>query len=181
MNIVKPEVEEWRAIPDFEEYKISSWGRLRLKLSCEDAFNIKRRLDDKDRIKKARISKCWGVVCLRKDGKYHWFKVGQLVLRAFVGPPPSEKERNARHLNDNPRQNWITNLAWGTHKDNHDDGVRNGRHAKKGTKEALRYAEALKGKTRPEEVKKKISATKRAFPERQHYAREKGSDGRFVR
>ena len=31
-----------------------------------------------------------------------------------------------RHLDDNPSNNCIDNLAWGTQKDNHNDSVRNG-------------------------------------------------------
>jgi hypothetical protein len=49
-----------------------------------------------------------------------------LVLEAFVGPcPPGQM---CCHWDDNPRNNHIANLRWGTHSENERDKVRNGRH-----------------------------------------------------
>lgn len=53
--------------------------------------------------------------------------VHQLVLLAFVGPCPPGLE--CRHLDDNPRNNRIDNLAYGTHKENGSDYSQN--HAKR--------------------------------------------------
>jgi len=43
----------------------------------------------------------------------------QLVLFAFSGPCPDGME--CRHLNGNPKDNRVENLAWGTHKENMQD------------------------------------------------------------
>lgn len=51
--------------------------------------------------------------------------VHSLVLIAFVGPRPFPKAQG-RHLNDDPSDNWLSNLAWGTAKDNAADRERNG-------------------------------------------------------
>jgi hypothetical protein len=51
--------------------------------------------------------------------------VHQLVLEAFVGPCPPGHE--ARHVDDrDPGNNALSNLAWGTHRENCDDRTRHG-------------------------------------------------------
>lgn len=50
--------------------------------------------------------------------------VHRAVLLAFVGLPPPGEE--ARHLDGNPRNNHISNLAWGTRSEQHEDDRRNG-------------------------------------------------------
>jgi hypothetical protein len=52
--------------------------------------------------------------------------VHSLVLEAFVGPCPPGMM--ARHINDNPTDNRLENLCWGTRSENSYDAVRNGRH-----------------------------------------------------
>ena len=51
--------------------------------------------------------------------------VHRLVLETFVGPCPDGME--TRHLNGDPSDNRLANLAWGTPKENHTDKVRHGR------------------------------------------------------
>ncbi len=53
-------------------------------------------------------------------------KVSHLVLGAFGPERPAGAV--ARHLNDDPTDNRIENLAWGTDSDNALDSVRNGTH-----------------------------------------------------
>jgi hypothetical protein len=50
--------------------------------------------------------------------------VHTLVLNAFVGPRPAGHE--CRHLDGDPANNALTNLAWGTHAENYRDKVRHG-------------------------------------------------------
>lgn len=52
--------------------------------------------------------------------------VHSLVLEAFVGPCPPGMM--ARHLDDDPTNNSLGNLCWGTRSENSHDAVRNGRH-----------------------------------------------------
>lgn len=48
--------------------------------------------------------------------------VHRLILMAFVGPPPQSDERvEVRHLNGNPFDNRVSNLAWGTARENNAD------------------------------------------------------------
>jgi hypothetical protein len=62
-------------------------------------------------------------VCLsgRNDRSVH-----VLVLEAFVGPRPLGME--ARHADDDPTNNHLDNLSWGTRSQNSFDAIRNGRH-----------------------------------------------------
>jgi hypothetical protein len=61
----------------------------------------------------------------RDDGKRHLRGIHQLVMLAFASPRPEGME--ARHLNDIKTDNrWPGNLAWGTHRENLQDMVRNG-------------------------------------------------------
>lgn len=52
--------------------------------------------------------------------------VHKLVLEAFVGPCPEGME--CLHENDDPLDNRLSNLRWGTRTENLEDRVRNGTH-----------------------------------------------------
>lgn len=67
-------------------------------------------------------------VSLPRDGKRVSVKVHRLVALTFLGPPPSPVHE-VRHLNGNQLDNRVSNLAWGTKKDNADDRERHGRTA----------------------------------------------------
>jgi DNA-binding NarL/FixJ family response regulator len=54
----------------------------------------------------------------------------RLIAEAFIGPPPF-RMACVRHLDGNPRNNSISNLSWGTYKENEDDKFRHGTHAKR--------------------------------------------------
>lgn len=52
------------------------------------------------------------------------FPVHQLILFAYVGERPADKE--CRHLNGNALDNRLDNLCWGTKKENSADTIRHG-------------------------------------------------------
>jgi hypothetical protein len=54
------------------------------------------------------------------------FRVHQLVMLAFVGPCPEGME--IRHLDGNPANCALSNLAYGTSAENTQDQIRHGRH-----------------------------------------------------
>jgi hypothetical protein len=62
---------------------------------------------------------------LTRDGKPFRTCVHRLVLLAFVGPPPEGTQ--AMHADDNPQNNRLDNLSWGTWSENQAQRVRNGR------------------------------------------------------
>jgi hypothetical protein len=54
--------------------------------------------------------------------------IAHLVADAFL-PPKSSTDQVLRHLNDDPADNRIENLAWGTYRENTADSIRNGTFA----------------------------------------------------
>lgn len=64
-------------------------------------------------------------VSLAKDGSVKDAYTYRLVLEAFVGPCPPGHE--ALHWDDDPSNNSLTNLRWGTRTENMRDMSRNGR------------------------------------------------------
>lgn len=53
--------------------------------------------------------------------------VHRLVAKAFLGPSPEGKP-NVLHWDDNPANNHVSNLRWGSDADNKRDAIRNGRN-----------------------------------------------------
>lgn len=60
----------------------------------------------------------FGYPFLEINGKNRF--VHHLVLEAFVGPRPPEK-KHCRHIDGNPKNNHVSNLAWATVKENAND------------------------------------------------------------
>lgn len=64
------------------------------------------------------------MVCLYRNGKPKTIAAHTLVLSAFVGA--RRKGLVCRHLDGDPRNNKLSNLAWGTYKENEADKERHG-------------------------------------------------------
>ena len=65
-------------------------------------------------------------VPLCREGVVYRRGISFLVLEAFVERRPEGKI--ALHWDDDPANNWVGNLRWGTHEENQYDTVRNGNH-----------------------------------------------------
>lgn len=59
------------------------------------------------------------------NGKVFRMLLSRLMLISFVGSPPN-KDSQARHLDGNPRNNDLSNLAWGSPKENQQDRFQHG-------------------------------------------------------
>ena len=78
----------------------------------------------------------YGLVTLMTPEGRRQFRVHCLVLRVFRGPSPPGQQ--GRHWDGNKRNNRLTNLLWGTPKQNCEDRTRHGRGPKrKGTAHPL--------------------------------------------
>lgn len=65
-------------------------------------------------------------VTLSQGNVQRHFHVHRLVLLAFAGKPPQPR-MVCRHLNGDPSDNRLANLAWGTFKENEQDKADHGR------------------------------------------------------
>lgn len=114
--------ETWRPVRDYEGlYEVSDFGRVR---SLD-------RIDSGNRNLKGKVLvPCFSTsgyvkvtLChlgARKDRRIH-----QMVLEAFTSPAPSTAH-HARHHNGVKTDNRLSNLLWGTPKENSADSIRLG-------------------------------------------------------
>jgi len=104
--------ENWKPVVGWESlYEVSDLGRVRRRTSGRVRnFSPKRSRYYRITLKFNRKRTATKLV--------HW-----MVLEAFVGPRPEGAQ--ALHTNDNPRDNRLENLRWGTAKENSQDRRRN--------------------------------------------------------
>jgi len=118
--------EVWIPIPGYEElYEVSNFGRVKsLPKEIIDPNGRVRKY--KSRIMKQQTVNKYGhlKVGLYKDKKCKEYLVHRLVLLAFVGYPPKGME--GLHKDGVPSNNNLTNLRWGTSKENSEDSITHG-------------------------------------------------------
>ncbi len=97
--------EEWRQIPNFEDYEISNFGRLK---SRRRGSNI---------LMSPSIDRYgYRKVMLSKNGKPHHFMIHRLVAMTFI--PNSRGVNQINHRNGNKLCNHVDNLEWCTAQEN---------------------------------------------------------------
>lgn len=104
----------WNPLPDFPGYFVSQSGKILSMVRKEP--KILRPIE--------RISGHL-YVFLYRDRKMHKMYVHRAVLLTFCGGPSVQQE--TRHLDGNPKNNHVSNLAWGTSFENSQDRIRHGR------------------------------------------------------
>jgi hypothetical protein len=115
-------IEVWRPVPGLGGYEASDQGRVRSYWG-----RGARTIGDKPQLLRLQYDHHYHVIRPRKGaGKERTFKVGHLVLLAFVGPCPPGMQ--CRHLNDIGTDNRLANVVWGTRSENQIDRSRNGRN-----------------------------------------------------
>lgn len=102
-------IERWRVVPGFPRYQVSDAGRVRGPHGV-----MTPRVHPHGYLR----------VNLRRDGQRGTFVIHRLMLEAFVGPRPPGME--CRHLNGRKTDNRLSNLCWGTTKENVADAIRHG-------------------------------------------------------
>ena len=131
--------ETWKAIPGYSDYEISSLGRVRswrLKGSpCKQA-------KEPWLLKTTPVALTgYPTVCLSaKNGSQRVHTVHRLMAITFLGKP--KRGQVCRHLDDVKTNNILSNIAWGTQRDNVLDAFRNGTRNGDRTKK-LSYDQAL--------------------------------------
>lgn len=117
-------LEVWVDIPGFPGYEISDLGNVRTFRSQNGRGGLisNPRPLSQD---KAKGKVYYRVSLMGPDKKRYHKKVHSLVLSAFQGKRPSPMH-DACHLDGNAENNYLTNLYWGTKKDNAQDRIRHG-------------------------------------------------------
>ena len=100
-------MEEWRTVPGNPRFLVSNEGRVARLMKTDPPTERYVRINTKD-----------------VSGKMRGHLAHVWVLEAFAGPRP--KGAIARHLNDDPTDNRLSNLMWGTRPENMQDAVING-------------------------------------------------------
>ena len=122
-------MELWKAIPGVPGYEVSDQGNIR---SIERVIVQKSRAGATyERVFPAKVltpcrsSGPYLYASPSVNGKAKNLAVHVAVLTAFVGPKPSPKHEGC-HKDDNPLNNTLPNLYWGTRKENEADKKANG-------------------------------------------------------
>lgn len=120
--------EEWRPVVGLEKfYEVSNKGRVK-SLPREVGGRYKGFLASRpgrELKPSANSGGHLGVTLTWETGRKR-FLVHRLVSEAFI--PNPEDLPFVLHWDDNPRNNEVSNLRWGTRSDNMLDSVRNGTH-----------------------------------------------------
>lgn len=96
-------LELFRDIDDYENYQVTSWGRVYSK-------------NKKQFLNPEKHDKGYLRVELYKGGKGKHFKVHRLVANAFIPNPLNKPQVN--HIDGNNQNNSVTNLEWVTNGEN---------------------------------------------------------------
>lgn len=117
------DLEIWKPILGYEDaYEVSSLGRIR-SVARIDRFG--RSLPE--RILKLSLSQDgYPGVNLWRHNRYKRVRLHHLVALHFLGPRPPGMQ--VRHLDGNPGNAALSNLAYGTNSENQMDSVRHGTH-----------------------------------------------------
>lgn len=109
--------EEWRPVEGYVGlYEVSNLGRVRslprfVRSRGGGTASIDGRI-----LKPSPVEGGYLQVRLARDGRQKAVNIHRLVLAAFCGPRPPGME--TRHLNNDPADNRVENLRWGTRKEN---------------------------------------------------------------
>lgn len=118
MPNITSSIEQWRPVPGYEGlYEVSDYGRVRRSARGQHT--------QIGRIIKPFPQRGYWRIQLNKNGKKHKHSVHTLVLKAFVGDPSPGQE--CRHKDNDPGNNHVSNLIWGTKLENETDKVESGR------------------------------------------------------
>lgn len=107
----------WKKVKEFDGYEVSSDGLIRSYINNRHGIGTKCKL-----LKPTCNSRGYQSVCFGRGNRR---SVHRVVAEAFI--ENNENYPLVRHLDDNPANNCVENLAWGTQTDNMQDCVRHGR------------------------------------------------------
>ncbi len=107
------EPAEWRVVPGFSDYEVSSQGEVRRRTPGTGGTKVGRAL----RAHTCRRTGYRRMGLRAPDGSKRMVSVHRLVAMAFLGPAPSPAYQVA-HADGDRENNLIANLRWATPKEN---------------------------------------------------------------
>lgn len=120
-----PRPEDLRPVPGRPGYHVSADGRVFSDWTpSRQTPRRSRGIDPAQRHELARPMAPVGYLIVSSRPRLPREFVHRLVLLAWIGPCP--KGQQARHLDGNRLNNHLSNLAWGTPKENQADRIRHG-------------------------------------------------------
>lgn len=141
-------IEIWKTIENYPDYQISNMGRVK-------SLNYGKTGEEKI-LKQEITNNGYFRVNLYKDKKRKHFSVHRLVATHFI--PNSQNLPCVNHKDENPQNNYASNLEWCTQKYNINYGSRNAKVSK-----------AHKGRVFSKETKKKMSKAKKGKKQSQEH------------
>lgn len=120
--------EIWKDIPNYIGlYQASNLGRLKSLSRSVQWVGCRRYKITKEFIMKQSSDRDgYKILTFNIKKKKRQFRVHRLILLAFIGIPPIGKEL-CMHLDDNPSNNVLTNLQWGSNSENEKQAYARGR------------------------------------------------------
>jgi hypothetical protein len=123
--------EQWLPVPDYPGYEVSDRGRVRsldreVRSRWGTPKTLKGKILSQTMVGGSEDVGRYPACVLYRDGKRWQVMVHVLVLMVFVGPRPDGAW--GCHRDDDPTNNYLGNLYWGTPSENVFDKVRNGNH-----------------------------------------------------
>lgn len=116
--------EVWYDIPGFEGYyQFSTLDRVKSLERYAKGKNGSHRII-KEKIRKPQFSKGYWQVNLSKNNIDTTFGIHHIKAMVFIPNPNNYTE--VLHIDDNPSNNALSNLKWGTHKQNIREAWKNG-------------------------------------------------------
>lgn len=110
-------MELWKKIDDFPGYEVSTYGRIKSHINNTHSIGNVTKI-----LKPIENAHGYYTVCLGRGNRR---LISRLVAQAFISNPNNYPL--VRHIDDNPHNNNIKNLKWGTQMDNMRDCVKHGR------------------------------------------------------
>lgn len=120
-------MEIWKDIGGYGykgRYQVSNTGKVRRIIASYRGRVRELKLTTRDKKNSEHLS----VRLSDENGKVTSVYVHRLVAKAFI-PNPNNLP-NVCHKDDNPKNNKVSNLFWGTHQDNINDKMKKGRQAR---------------------------------------------------
>lgn len=125
-RVVEMPSEGWKSVPGYGDwYEAHPDGLLR---SWRTRGKPDRRARKPTLLQGSQTPKYLNTVLTDTEGKQTTLAVHALIMLTFVGPCPEGMQ--VLHDNDDPLDNRLVNLRYGTSRENHQDRVRNGKTKK---------------------------------------------------